>query len=703
MGVLVVVLATLCAFSPALQNDFVDWDDQPVLVDNTRYLGLGPEHLGWMFTTGFSGHYQPLTWLSFALESRLWGVSATGYHATNLVLHIGVAVSFFFLAVGVLRRSMRWPCCSGLAIGASVAALAFAVHPLRVESVAWATERRDVLSGFWLMLTVLAYMRASELPLKGRWYGWIALSLVCYTASLLSKAWGITLPVVLLILDVYPLRRTMHDDKTGMSCGWLRILGEKVLFGVPAIVTAWLAVWAQQGSGAFRTLSEHGLGVRIGQAVYGLVFYLQKTIWPTGLVPLYEQPADASAWEPRHVVAGVVVLIITVGAIAVRRRYPALLACWLVYGVVVSPVLGLAQSGPQVVADRYSYLACMVWALLLGGFVARLWGDDRAGASPASSGRRTPIMVASVVVAFVLVTATRDQTRIWRDSRTLWTTTLSRAPDTPMAHVHLAALDAAAGDFVAAVDHARRALARLPGNLSAHQVLGSSALELGDLDTAVIHLRIAIDGYRAMGRPDPGLIVGLAVAKTRLGAWDEAERLYRQAVEKGAGDARFPFCLGSFLASQDRLAEAVGYLEKAVALAPTYHEARYRLATVLSKLGRDAEAAQTLEGGMSLGMRDVPQMVARLAWLLSTSRDDRVRNGPRALQLAQEAVSATRGRDVKAKEALAAALAESGNFDEAVATLRHFLATHAADIDPTTRARLIDAIEVYSSHKPFRE
>jgi hypothetical protein len=210
-----IAAVVLVAFAPVWNCEFVNWDDDKNLLNNVLYRGFTPAHLRWMFTTFHVGHYQPLSWVTLAVDYALWGMQPRGYHVTNLVLHTANALLVYALALALLPRAAA-PCGRAspsaadgisLSIAAAVAALFFAIHPLRVESVAWVTERRDVLSGFFLLLTVLAYLRMVDARPAGAWRTWFGLSLGCFILSLLSKAWGMTLPVVLLVLDVYPLWR----------------------------------------------------------------------------------------------------------------------------------------------------------------------------------------------------------------------------------------------------------------------------------------------------------------------------------------------------------------------------------------------------------------------------------------------------------------------------------------------------------------
>src|SRR5437773_1956984 len=307
----VIFLATLVVFSPVIGNGFVSWDDDKTLLDNVHYRGLGWSRLEWMFTTFHLGHYQPLSWVTFALDYLVWGMNPLGYHLTNLLLHSVNAVLFYFLARRLL--SLAYSLSAGseelaLRAAACFAALFFAIHPLRVESVAWATQRRDVLSGFFILCTILCYLRAVEKP-----------------------------------------------DGTRPRRWWL-------------------------------------LGA---VAVYAL--YLFKTVVPLDLSPLYQIPVTIDPSIPAFIVSGASVLSLLTITIMLRRRWPAGLAVWACYLIFLAPVSGLVQSGPQLVADRYSYMACLGWAVLEGGglfYLWRRWANRRDGQKG---------LVTSEVVSLVLL------------------------------------------------------------------------------------------------------------------------------------------------------------------------------------------------------------------------------------------------------------------------------------------------------------
>jgi len=272
-----IVILTSAVFWPALKNGFV-WDDMDLLLRNPYYRGLGWTQITWMFTTFHMGHYMPLSWATFGLDYLLWGMDPFGYHLTNLALHCANAVVFYFIVLGLLSlvlSSVAPPAELPLRAAAWLAALIFAVHPLRVESVAWVTERRDVLSGLFFLLTILCYLKAATVeetnPARGRW---MVSTIIVYSLSLLSKAVGLTLPVVLLMLDVYPLRRLGSSAGGWFGPGTRKVWLEKDNFLLMAIAFGIIALLAQREAGALVPLEWYGVARRLEQIVFGIGFYL---------------------------------------------------------------------------------------------------------------------------------------------------------------------------------------------------------------------------------------------------------------------------------------------------------------------------------------------------------------------------------------------------------------------------------------------
>ena len=448
------VAAVLVCFLPALGSQFVLWDDDMNFTDNPSYRGLSASHLRWMFTTLYGGHYQPLSWLTLGLDYTLWAMNPTGYHLTNLLLHAANALLVYRVIVALVP---------GVGARAALAgALGFAIHPLRVESVAWATERRDVLSALFYLATVLGYLRLVQAKRDGLpWRGWLAASVGCFLLSLLSMAWGITLPLVLLALDVYPLRRLVRRRDA------VPLLLEKIPYAALALGGAVLAQLASNQVPAKRTLAQHGVVERAAQAAYGFVFYLWKTVAPVRLSPVYllEQTLRPSA--PRYLASAAIVAGVTAAAVLLRRRAPwATVAC-ACYALVLVPVLGFVQTGPQIAADRYSYLACLPWAVLAAA------GIDRLRGTPATAALAAAALATLGVLTF-------RQTRVWHDSRTLWEHALRIDPDDYIAYLNRGTVRQAEGDLVGAFADFTEAVRRNPDYYLAWYSRGTERLARGD-------------------------------------------------------------------------------------------------------------------------------------------------------------------------------------------------------------------------------
>lgn len=456
-----VALATFGAFLPVLHNGFVEWDDRENLLLNPFYRGFTGPHLRWMWTTPKMGLYTPVTWMSFACDYTLWGMNPAGYHLTSLVIHSLNAALFFIL----LRRLLAGAAPEADArfrrtdAPAAAAALFFSVHPLRVESVAWATERRDVLGGFFILLTLLAWLRREEETAALRARAWAAASWGFYALSLLAKPNGMTLPAVLWILGrarrPRPLRAEIRD---------------LLPFAALAVPAAALAAWTQVQVGAAATLDRVGLLERAAIVCYSFRFYLQKTVLPLGLSPFYPLPAaldERFAWSALAVAACAAFLLRT------RRPQPATAGAIAAYALLVLPTSGIFQSGTQLVADRYSYLPALAVSVGAAFVLAR--------ASARLDGRAARATASAIALGLASLAALSwRQTFIWRDSRSLWTAVIEREPGAAMAHNGLGVVDGEEGKWDAAIGEFSTALALSP-NLESARLNRRRAIELKEL------------------------------------------------------------------------------------------------------------------------------------------------------------------------------------------------------------------------------
>ncbi len=503
------VLVAALAAAPsarALQNEFVGWDDAATFLENPNYRGLGPAQLRWMFTTFRMGHYMPLSWLTWGLDYTFWGVNPLGYHLTNLILHGATALAFYFLALRLLGLAMPDSAETDRRLGAGAAALLWAVHPLRVESVAWATERRDVLSGLFYVSAVIAYLKAVAEPGRRRpgWY-WGAVGF--FAAALLSKSITVTLAAVLLVLDVYPLRRL------GGGHSWLDrdVWREKLPFFALAGTAAVLAFAAVGNVPARPSWQSMGLLPRAILTLHGLGFYVVKTALPLGLSPLYPLDVTISWLELAGVLLGLA------AAAAAWRHWPALTAVALVYAMTLLPMSGFFQNGQQSAADRYSYLACLGWALLLGGLVSLRWIGTRV------------IRAVIAVCLVALMGLSWQQSGVWHDSVTLWRHALSLYPTSRAAHFNLGGAYEERGRYAEALAEYREVL-RLSANYPLWYVTIGWAWEKTGVD------RGAEQAFREALRLWPGLpdaCVGLRRVLERMGKSPETPPGCPHSAERG--------------------------------------------------------------------------------------------------------------------------------------------------------------------------
>lgn len=479
-------VAAFTAFLPALWCGFVEWDDPLMVLNNFHFQGFTLENLRWMLTAFHSWHYHPLTWFSYALDYSLWGMNPFGYHLTNLLLHAGNAALVFMLARRLLASDLA----------AFAASLAFGIHPLRAESVAWVTERRGLLSAFFLLASLLTYLDKRR-----------GLSLGAYALSLLSKAMGVTFPAVLLILDVYQGRRD-----------WQRMLKEKLPYAALALAAVVVGLRAQGTGGVLRPFEDYGLMMRAAVSCYGLAFYVVKTVLPINLIPLYLMPPVHDPFESRFVLAGISVLALTAFLVQQRKQRPWLWQAFAVYAVVLVPVLGLAPYGPQLAADRYTYLACLPIAFLAGAAIER-WKPLRPWTAAAGA---------------LLLVLSWQQSRIWKDTWSLWSHTARADAGHWAARNFLGNQLRAQGKLEEALALYREAVALNPRYAAGHNNLGTALSARGQDEEALRHYEEA-----ALLEPrHPAIHYNAAVSLAKLGRPKEAVEALRAELKNDPDSAR---------------------------------------------------------------------------------------------------------------------------------------------------------------------
>ncbi len=475
----VVAAWTCVTFLPALRNGFVGWDDVQMFLENPYHRGPWAMRLRGAWATHRLGEYMPVTWTSYALDRALWDLDAGGYHLSNLLLHVAATLAVYALAwrlVGLAAVGRLDP--RSRALGAAVASLAFGVHPLRAEPVGWVSARGTVLGGLLLVLAVLAYLAGWE---RGRAEGrvppaWLAGVAALFVASVLARATSLVLPLLLVLIDAYPLRRLRGGPRRWIAPGIRSVLAEKLwLFALGALAIP-MGFLARSRQPLDFWQVEYDPLVAGAWGVYSAAFYVWKTVWPWGLGPMYVMPSGADLLGGGMGLAAATVVGITLVVLAVRRRWPAALAAWIAYLLILAPVSGLVPFGRTLgVVDRYSYAATIGWAIAAGGMVALMWRGRESAGRPR---RRAALALAAAVLLAWSVLSWR-QVQVWHDTGRLWTHAVAVSPACVRCHANLASWLSGEGRGAEALAHYERALALAPDQVEIRTNLGLLLVRLG--------------------------------------------------------------------------------------------------------------------------------------------------------------------------------------------------------------------------------
>jgi Flp pilus assembly protein TadD len=545
-------LATAVVFLPVLRAGFVEWDDPINFLENPYYRGLGWRQLRWMLTATVMGHWIPVTWLTLGADFAVWGMNPFGYHLTNLLLHTVNAVLFYFVARRLLGLAMPAISSGVLILGAGTAALAFAVHPLRVESVAWITERRDVLSGLFFLAAILAYLRGVETGdrIEPRWRTY---SLLLFAGGLLSKASVMTLPAVLVLLDVYPLRRGAFT--------WRRLVAEKAGYWALALGGAVGALVALRLSGMRITpYVAYGPEARLAMVAYSFWFYPSTWVWPVHLSPMYELPARLDPLSPRFLLPVIGLVAVTTLLVFLRKRWPGGLAAWTYSAVMILPISGVVHAGYQLAHDRYSYLSGLGFALLAGGAIAWILRAtvDRRVSRPVAAGA----LAATALVVVALGIGSWQQIHVWRDSETLWRWGLEVDPGCAICHHNLGVILGRRGDRAEAQALLERAIALRPDRSEFQGNYGLLLIQMGRRPEGMAKLR-----YRLGDNPrDVNARVNLGIALIEDGRPGEAIAEIEQALRVKPDSVTALNSLGRALLANGRVEPARAAFERALTI-----------------------------------------------------------------------------------------------------------------------------------------
>lgn len=613
-------LATLIAYEPLRHNDFVRLDDDYYVTGNPQVLnGLTKEGLAWAFTDmSYTANWHPLTWISHMVDVELFGTVPFWHHLVNLLYHIANTLLLFWIFYRM--TGALWP-------SFFVAAL-FALHPLHVESVAWVSERKDVLSGFLGILTIIVYRFYAAKPGVLKYLAVVFL----FVLGLLSKPMLVTLPFILLLLDLWPLRR-FNSSKPGR--GFWMLFAEKIPLLLLSAGSSVITFLAQRQAGAMIRGQHHSLIIRLENAAVSYIGYILKLVYPVRLAVLYPHPGDTlPLWKP--IASASALLLITLVILLFLAKNPYLFVGWFWYLGSLVPVIGLVQVGTQAMADRYMYLPA------IGLFILLAWGLEKL------VGRlkylNTALVMAGFGVLFILVLATRNQVALWKDSLTLFGHTLDvtvtennfvihnnyacalhRAgqldlaadnfrealalkPDYVIAHNNYGMLLRDQGKLKEAVTHWEKALEFEPRHPNAHANLGVSRMTQGDFDRAIEHFQIVLQV-----NPDfPNIHFLLGMLYFQTGKLDLAEENFKQALARQPGNTAAMNRLAIVFIQQGRMEEALNTWKRILEIEPDFLPTRLNLASALAQNGHYTQAIEHYTYALRIEPRQ-PEVLSELA------------------------------------------------------------------------------------------
>jgi tetratricopeptide (TPR) repeat protein len=714
LGVCIFLVAiTWLVFGQTVHYDFVNYDDNEYVYANPNIAhGLTIHGIIHAFSGTHSANWHPLTTLSHMLDCQQYGLHAGGHHFTNIVLHT-IAVVLLFLVLQQMTSSI-WR-------SAFVAAV-FAIHPLHVESVAWISERKDVLSAVFFMLTLGAYVRYAKSPSVGRY---LTMSIL-FALGLMSKPMLVTVPFVLLLLDYWPLGRWPGaKGKEEMAFGpsqWSPVRGlvvEKLPLLALSVASGLVTLWAQRSGVA--SVEKLPVISRITNGLVAYVIYLKQMIWPVRLAAFYPHPEDTlPVWEIG--LAFTLIVLASAGAIVLRPKRPYIFTGWFWYLVMLLPVIGLIQAGSQAHADRYTYLP------QIGLYIFLSWTIADAIAS-----RRQCRIAAAMASLAVIALAWRAhiQASYWRNGESLWRHALDVTSGNFMAHDGVGVSLLSQGRLDEAIDQFQMALKIAPGFSAAETNLSIALTRKGRIDDAITQLRTLVkehpddpeahyqlgnallkkgDSQGAIAAYEKALSLqvryptahyNFGIALDRNGRIDEAIAHYQEAVREDPHYADAYYLLGNDLLRKARVDDAIGAYERALKSRPRYPEVENNIGFALLQKGRSSEAIAHWQNALAI-QPDSVDSLNNLAWILATFPETWIRNRGQALALAERANQLSGNKNPKILRTLAAAYAENGRFTEARVIAETGLQLANAQGNPALASILEGDIALYRKNAPVR-
>ena len=684
-GVCVLLGAITCvAYAAVAHNVFIAFDDRNYVIANQNIQeGFSWDSIKWAFTTFHSNNWHPLTWVSHMLDCRLFALDPAGPHLVNLAFHIANTVLLFLLLQNT--TSQLWP--------SAFVAMLFGLHPMHVESVAWVAERKDVLSTFFFMLTLLAYARYAELakdkkPVRWGVYG---LALLLFALGLMAKPMLVTAPGILCLMDLWPLRRLTLPFRSQPKLILYRLLAEKIPFILLAALSCWVTFFVQKNTGAVEPIDQLPLAQRLEHLPVAYGWYVLKFFWPTHLSIFYPVQISTPLWQ--LLLASLLLLGMTVFAIWRARQYPFFIAGWFWFVGTLVPVIGLVQVGSQAYADRYSYIP------YIGLFICLAWGLPELLAKLRWPQREPILWAGAILLTVVCFWRTMVEVQYWKNGQTLFQRAVAIDSKNYMAWALLGLEYEAHGDNNRATDCTTRAI-----TLDDHfgwgwHDLGHMLVIKGDYPGAIHALEMSL-AYTLYDPYKMDIYNNLGDVYLKTGQYDGAISNYQSSLQFSPSQPDVQVKLGQSFAQNKQPGEAITAFQNAIALEPDNLQAHLNLATIFESTGRDAEAVEHYRKVIALEP-DAVIPLNNLAWLLAAGADAHVRNGPEAVSLAEHSCELTHFQEPLFIGTLAAAYAEAGRFNDAIDAAKKARDVAQAQGKPAIANRNTQLMELYQSGHAF--
>jgi Flp pilus assembly protein TadD len=661
-------------FGQTVHYPFVNYDDILYVYENPAVTGgLSLNGVRWAFTHSVIFNWHPLTMLSHMMDCQFYALNAGGHHLTNVLLHTASVILLFLVLRQMTGRLWR----------STMVAAVFAIHPLRVESVAWVSERKDVLSGLFFMLTLWAYACYTRRPTSFSRYSCVV---ALFALGLLSKPMLVTMPFVLLLLDYWPLGRFQLTTFRATFRALRPLFREKIPLFLLAAVVSVITCLAQVN--ARIRLEDLPVARRLSNAIVSYGIYVWEMVWPQNLAPFYPIMPTVPVWQVAS--AGVLLLTITVLAIWTARRNAYILVGWLWYLGMLVPVIGLVQAGSQSHADRYTYLPQIGLYLLLTWAAADLCARWRHC--------RVVLCGVSAMILVALIFCARAQTSIWQNSETLWTRTLARTSDNVMAENNLGNTYRLMGREDEAITLFRQALQIDPRFALAQNNLGLALLQTGQKDEAIVHFQQALQ----IDPDDPGVRNNLGCTLLLVGRLDEAVVQFQKMLQINPDDASTHNNLGCALLLEGHSDEAIVHFQKVLQINPNDAGTHFNLGRALLRSERENEAIAHFNRALQIDPHSLKTQ-NELAWVLATAPQPLLRDGHQAVELAEQANQTAGGKDPVILRTLAAAYAEAGRFDDAMQSAQKAVALAQAAGQSDFVRQLDGQLKLYTVKLPFHQ